>query len=299
MSLLFNMLSSLVITFFPRSKHLLISCLQSPSAVILVSKKIKSVNVSPSICHEVMGPDAMILVFWTLSFKPIFSLSSFTFIKRLFSYSSFSAKRLLSSAYLRLLLFLLATLIPACASSSPAFLMMEKTPESPLDCKEIQPVHSKGNQPWVFFGRNDAKAETPVLWIPHAKNWLIGKDSDAGRDWGQDEKVMTEDEMAGWHHRFDGPELEWTPLVGDGQGDLTCCDSWGRKESATIERLKWTELNWTLHIIYIAEWQYTALMYFFPYLEPVCCSMSRSNCCFLTSIQIFQEAGQVVWYSHL
>ena len=126
MSLLFNMLSRLVITFLPRSKRLLISWLQSPSAVILEPPKIKSTtvsSVSPSISHEVMGPDAMILVFWMLSFKPTFSLSSFTFIKRLFSSSSLSAIRVVSSAYLRLLIFLLAILIPACASSSPAFFM--------------------------------------------------------------------------------------------------------------------------------------------------------------------------------
>ena len=79
-------------------------------------------------------------------------------------------------------------------------LVLEKTLESPLDCKDIQPVHSEGDQPWVFFGRNDAKAETPILWPPHGKSWLIGKDSDAGRDWGQEEKGTTEDEMAGWHH---------------------------------------------------------------------------------------------------
>ena len=120
-SLLFNMLSRLVITFLPRSKHLLISGLQSPSAVILEPRKIKSVTVStvsPSICPEVMGPDAMIFVFWMLSFKPTFPLSSFTFIKRLFS-SSLSAIRVVSSAYLRLLIFLPAILIPSCASSSP------------------------------------------------------------------------------------------------------------------------------------------------------------------------------------
>ena len=122
--------------------------------------------------------------------------------------------------------------------------VLEKTPESPLDCKEIQPVHSKGDQPWVFFGRNDAKAETPVLWPPHAKSWLIGKDSDAERDWGQEEKRTTEDEMAGWHHWLNGHEFEWTPGVGDGQGGLACCDSWGRKESDMTERLNWTELNW-------------------------------------------------------
>ena len=120
--------------------------------------------------------------------------------------------------------------------------VLEKTLESPLDCKEIQPVHSEGDQPWVFFGRNDAKAETPVLWPPHAKSWLIGKHSDAGRDWGQEEKGMTEDEMAGWHHWLDGRESEWTPGVGDGQGGLACCDSWGRKEWDTTERLIWSDL---------------------------------------------------------
>ena len=91
-----------------------------------------------------------------------------------------------------------------------------------------------------FFGRNDAKAETPVFWPPHAKSWLIGKDSDAGRDWGQEEKGMTEDEMAGWHHWLDGRESEWTPGDGDEQGGLACCDSWGRKQSDTTEWLNWT-----------------------------------------------------------
>ena len=127
MSLLFNVLSRLVIAFLPRSKCLLISWLQSPSAVIFEPKKIKSVTVSivyPSICHEVRWLDAMILVFWMLSFKPTFSLSSFTFIKKLFIFLSVSAIRVVSSAYLRLLIFLPTILIPACASSSPAFLMM-------------------------------------------------------------------------------------------------------------------------------------------------------------------------------
>ena len=121
--------------------------------------------------------------------------------------------------------------------------VLEKTLESPLDCKEIQPVHSKGDQSWVFIGRTDAKAETPVLWPPHGKSWLFGKDSDAGRDWGQEEKGMTEDEMAGWHHWRYGDESEWTRGVGDGQGGLACCDSWGRKESDMTERLNWTELK--------------------------------------------------------
>ena len=121
--------------------------------------------------------------------------------------------------------------------------VLEKTLESPLDYKEIQPVHSKGDQSWVFFGRNDAKAETPVLWPPHAKSWLIGKDPDAERDWGQEKKGTTEDEITGWHHQLDAHEFGWTPGVGDGQGGLACCDSWGRKESDTTEQLNWTELD--------------------------------------------------------
>ena len=95
------------------------------------------------------------------------------------------------------------------------------------DCKEVQPIHPKGDQSWVFIGRTDAKAETPILWPPNGKSWLIGKDPDAGRDWWQEEKGTTEDEMAGWHHRLDG--------------GLACCDSWGRKESDTTERPNWTE----------------------------------------------------------
>ena len=120
--------------------------------------------------------------------------------------------------------------------------VLEKTLKSPLDCKEIQPVHSEGDQPWNCFGRNDAKAETPVLWPPQVKSWLIGKDSDAGRDWGQEEKGTTEDKIAGWHHWLDGHESEGTPGVGDGQGGLAYCDSWGRKESDTTEWLNWIEI---------------------------------------------------------
>ena len=97
-----------------------------------------------------------------------------------------------------------------------------------------------------FFGRNDAKAETPVLWPPHAKSWLIGKDSDAGRDWGREEKGTIEDEMTGWHRWLDGRESEWTPGVGDGQGGLACCDSWGRKELDTTEWLIWSESTITV-----------------------------------------------------
>ena len=122
--------------------------------------------------------------------------------------------------------------------------VLEKTLESPLDCKEIQPVNPKGNQSQIFIGRTGAEAETPVLWPPHVKSWLIGKDSDAGRDWGQEEKGTTEDEMAGWHHWLDGHESEWTPGVSDGQGGLVCCDSWGRKELDMAEWLNWLTTTW-------------------------------------------------------
>ena len=126
--------------------------------------------------------------------------------------------------------------------------------ESPLDCKEIQLVHSKGDQPWHFIGRNDAKAETPVLWPPHTKSWHIGKDSDAGRDWGQKEKGTTEDDVVGWHHWLDRCESGCTPGVGDVQGGLACCDSWGHKESYTTEWLNWTELNRTEALNCLKSW---------------------------------------------
>ena len=133
--------------------------------------------------------------------------------------------------------------------------VLEKTLESPLDCKEVQPVHSEGDQPWDFFGRNNAKAEAPVLWPPHAKSWLIGKDSD-GRDWVQEENGTTEDEMAGWHHGLDGHEFGWTLGVGDGQGGLAYCDSWRRKESDTTKRVNWTEsCMWTYGHSY--SWTHT------------------------------------------
>ena len=114
-------------------------------------------------------------------------------------------------------------------------LMLEKIPASPLDCKEIKPVNPKGNQSWIFTGRTEAEA--PILWPPDAKNWLTGKDPDAGKDWRQEEKGTTEDEMAGWHHWLG--KFEQAPGVGDEQGSLVCCSPWGHKEADTTERLNW------------------------------------------------------------
>ena len=134
--------------------------------------------------------------------------------------------------------------------------MLEKTHESPLDCKEIQPVHPKGDHSWVFIGRTDIEAETPILWPPDGKSWFIWKNPDAGKDWGQEEKGMTEDEMVGWHHWLDGREFEWTPRVGNGQGGLACYSSWGRKESDMTKRLNWTETSRKL-CLHIGKWYKT------------------------------------------
>ena len=120
--------------------------------------------------------------------------------------------------------------------------VLEKTLESPLDWKEIKPVYPKGNQSWIFIGRTDAEAEAPILWPPDVKNWLIGKDPDAGKDWRQEEKGTTEAEMVGWHHRFSGHESEQVLGVGDEQGSLVCCSPWSRKQSDTTERLNWAEV---------------------------------------------------------
>ena len=119
--------------------------------------------------------------------------------------------------------------------------VLEKTLESPLDSKKIKPVIPKENQPWIFIGRTDAEAEAPKLWPPDVKSWLIGKDPDAGKDWRQEEKGTTEDEMVGWYHRLNGHEFEQALGVGDGQGSLACCSSWGCKESDMTEQLNWTE----------------------------------------------------------
>ena len=122
-------------------------------------------------------------------------------------------------------------------------MVLEKTLESPLDSKEITAVNPIGNQPWIFIGRTDAEAETPILWPHDMKNWLIWKDPDAGKDWRWEEKASTEDEMVGWHHQLNGYEFEQALGVGDGQGSLACCSLWGLKELDTIEWLNWTELK--------------------------------------------------------
>ena len=117
--------------------------------------------------------------------------------------------------------------------------VLEKTLESLLDCKEIQPVHSEGDQCWVFIGRTDVEAEAPILWPRDVKSWLIWKDPDAGKDWGQEEKGTTKGEMVGWHYQLNGHGFGWTPGVCDGQGGLACCSPWGRKESDMTEQLNW------------------------------------------------------------
>ena len=116
-------------------------------------------------------------------------------------------------------------------------IVLKETLESPLDCKEIQPVNPKGNQSWIFTGRTDA--ETPILWPPDAKNWLTGKDPVAGKNWRQEEKGTTEDEVVGWHHHLEGHEFEQAPGVGDGPGSLVCCSPWGHKDSDMTEQLNW------------------------------------------------------------
>ena len=118
----------------------------------------------------------------------------------------------------------------------------------------------KGDNSWVFIGRTDAEAETPILWPPDVKSWFIGKDLEAGKDWGQEEKGTTENEMVGWHHQLNGCEFEQAPGVGDGQGSLACCIPWRHKESDTTERLNWTELNY-----WAASWLITSKAYWYWY----------------------------------
>ena len=158
----------------------------------------------------------------------------------------------------------------------------------PLDYKEIQPVHPKGDQSWIFTGRTDVEAETSTLWPPDETNWFIWKDPDAGRDWGQEEKGMAEDEMVGWHHRLDTHEFGWTPGVGDRQGGLVCCDSWGRKESDTTEQLNrsntWTKYNdlLRLHNLYVIHLEWNLRLKLSPVYHVAGIFISYSFPCFLT-----------------
>ena len=138
--------------------------------------------------------------------------------------------------------------------------VLEKTLESPLDCKEIQPVYPKGNQSWIFIGRTDAEAQ--IIWPPDVKNWLIGKDLDAGKDWRWEEKGMTEDEMVGWHHGLHGHKFEQAPGIGDGQGSLACCSPWGHKESDTTERLNWIILR---RVLTLTSNEYTSIHFVTPH----------------------------------
>ena len=168
--------------------------------------------------------------------------------------------------------------------------VLEKTLESPLDCKEIQPVHPTGDQSWIFIGRTDAEAETPILCPPDVKSWLIWKDLDAGKDWGQEEKGTTEDEMVGWHHRLNGHGFGWTSWVGDGQGCLVCCSSWDRKESDTTEWLNWTEsLSWGSHCVPL----------FFSWVHWTCFGLLLSAFCledFLSPLVIFLRFYLVILF---
>ena len=148
--------------------------------------------------------------------------------------------------------------------------MLETILESPLDCKEIQPVHPKGDQSWVFSGRSAVEPETPILCPPDVKSWLIGKDPDAGKDWGQEKKGTTEDETVGWHHRLNGHGFGWTPGVGDGQGGLACCGSWGHKELDTTEWLNWTELCSMLRNWNYTGWYKITDENFPPFLQSQC-----------------------------
>ena len=144
--------------------------------------------------------------------------------------------------------------------------LLEKTVESPLDCKEIQPVNPKGNKSWIFIGRTDAEVETPVLWPPDAKNCLMGKEPEAGKDWGQEEKRVTEDEMVGWHHQLNGHEFEQTPGDSEGQGSLSCYSPWGCKQ---LDKTEQQNNNHHYSLRRVSNW--------FPTLRQVCIKVGRQQ----------------------
>ena len=158
--------------------------------------------------------------------------------------------------------------------------VLEKTLESPLDCKEIQPVHTKGAKSWVFTGRTDVEAETPMLWQADVKSWLTGKDPDTGKDWSREEKGITKDEMVGWPHPLNGHEFGQTLGVGDGQGGLACCSPWGHKDLDMTEWLNWTEYHiWPWFSLFSAQ-----------FLLPYFCSTWKNNL-FLSEILCFPDNG--------
>ena len=170
--------------------------------------------------------------------------------------------------------------IPLKTAFSASYKFWEMTLEGPLDCKEIQPVHPKGDQSWVFIVRTDIEAETPILWPPDAKSWLIWKGPDAGKDWGQ-EKETSEDKMVGSHHRLNGHGFGWTPGVGDRQGGLACCSSWGRKESDMTEQLNWTDKFWVVMFSWSFVLRYTLIFFI---ISSVICWLFRS---ILFSLHVF------------
>jgi len=207
-------------------------------AVILEPRHRKSVTASafsPSICQEVMGLGAMILIILIFSFKPRQCVKNqgHHFADK----GPNSQGHGLSSNHVQLWEL---DLKEGRALNNWCFwtVMLEKTLESLLDCREIKPVDLKGNQPWILIGRTDTEAEAPILWLPDANSWIIGKDPDAGKDWEQAEKRATEDEMAGWHHWCNGHELGKTPGDGEWQGRLACCSPWGLQELDLTWRLK-------------------------------------------------------------
>ena len=165
--------------------------------------------------------------------------------------------------------------------------VLEKTLESPLDCKETQLVHPKGDQSWVFIRRIDIEAEAQIFWPPDAKSWLIWKVPAAGKDWGQEEKGMTEDEIVGWHPRLNGHGFGWTQGVGDGQRGLACCSPWGCKESDATEPLNWTEVPFTLQSFYFACFFISGMIYLTisSVIINSCALGPRFDCFHLLSVQ--------------
>ena len=167
--------------------------------------------------------------------------------------------------------------------------MLEKTLDSPLDSKEIKPVHPKGNQSWIFIGRTDAEAETPVLWPPDAKSWLPRKDPDDGKDWGQEEKGVTEDEMVGWHHWLHGHELEQILGESKGQGSLVCCSPWGYKESDMMQQLNNNNMESFLSFLSNLRYMYMEPSWFFL------CSNWMGHCFWADSRNDFFKELLLVW----